>query len=114
MRLGEALETCPSLQLIDPDPASAEEAWEGIVRALEDAGFSVDSASPGCAYFETRGVERLYGGLEPALKKVPKAAGPGWDARVEAATRKFTSGRRAGGEQPGPAGAGAAHPRGIQ
>ena len=43
MRLGEALGTCPSLQLVDPDPAAAEEAWEGIVRALEDAGFSVDS-----------------------------------------------------------------------
>jgi protein ImuB len=91
MRLGEALATCPSLQLVDPDPAAAEEAWEGIVRALEDAGFSVDSAEPGCAYFETRGVERLYGGLEPALKRALKAAGAGWDARVGAATRKFTA-----------------------
>ena len=27
MRLGEALATCPSLQLVDPDPAAAEEAW---------------------------------------------------------------------------------------
>ena len=91
MRLGEALATCPSLQLVDPDPAAAEEAWEGIVRALEDAGFSVDSAAPGCAYFETSGVERLYGGLEPALKRALTAAGAGWDARVGAATRKFTA-----------------------
>jgi protein ImuB len=91
MRLGEALGTCPSLQLVDPDPAGAEQAWEGIVRALEDAGFSVDSPSPGCAYFETRGVERLYGGLEAALKRALQAAGAGWDARVGAATRKFTA-----------------------
>jgi len=91
MRLGEALATCPSLQLVDPDPAAAEEAWEGIVRALEDAGFSVDSAAPGCEYFETGGVERLYGGLEPALKRALTAAGAGWDARVGAATRKFTA-----------------------
>ena len=91
MRLGEALATCPSLQLVDPDPAAAEEAWEGIVRALEDAGFSVDSAAPGCAYFETHGVERLYRGLEPALKRALQAAGAGWDARVGAATRKFTA-----------------------
>src|SRR6478609_6987227 len=91
MRLGEALGTCPSLQLVDPDPAGAEQAWEGIVRALEDAGFSVDSPSPGCAYFETGGVERLYGGLEPALKRALTAAGTGWDARVGAATRKFTA-----------------------
>src|ERR671939_1039223 len=52
MRLGEALALCPSLQLVDPDPSAAEEAWEGIVRALEDAGFAVESAAPGCAYFE--------------------------------------------------------------
>jgi protein ImuB len=91
MRLGEALATCPSLQLVDPDPAAGEEAWEGIVRRLEDAGFSVDSASPGCAYFETRGVERLYGGLELALKRALKAVGPGWDARVGAANRRFAA-----------------------
>jgi protein ImuB len=91
MRLGEALAICPSLQLVDPDPAAAEEAWEGIVRRLEDAGFSVDSAVPGCAYFETRGVERLYGGLELALKRALKAVGPGWDARIGAASRRFAA-----------------------
>src|SRR5881398_21378 len=41
MRLGEALATCPQLVLVDPDPAAAEQAWEEIVRSLEDAGFSV-------------------------------------------------------------------------
>ncbi len=91
MRLGEALATCPSLQLVDPDPAAAEEAWEGIVRGLEDAGFAVDPAAPGCAYFETSGVERLYGGLEPALKRALKAVGPGWDARAGAAKRRFAA-----------------------
>jgi protein ImuB len=91
MRLGEALATCPSLQLVDPDPAAAEEAWEGIVRRLEDAGFSVDPAAPGCAYFETRGVERLYGGLEPALKRALAAVGPEWDARAGAARRRFAA-----------------------
>jgi nucleotidyltransferase/DNA polymerase involved in DNA repair len=91
MRLGEALATCPSLQLVDPDPAAAEEAWEQIVRRLEDAGIAVDPAAPGCAYFETRGVERLYGGLEPTLRRALKAVGPGWDARVGAARRRFAA-----------------------
>jgi protein ImuB len=91
MRLGEALATCPSLQLVDPDPAAAEEAWEQIVRRLEDAGFAVDPAAPGCAYFETRGVERLYGGLEQALKRALASVGPGWDARVGAAGRRFAA-----------------------
>jgi protein ImuB len=91
MRLGEALATCPSLQLVDPDPAAAEAGWEQIVRRLEDAGFAVDSAGPGCAYFDTRGVERLYGGLEAALKRALQAVGPGWDARVGAANRRFAA-----------------------
>ena len=91
MRLGEALATCPSLQLVDPDPAAAEEAWEQTVRRLEDAGIAVDPAAPGCAYFETRGVERLYGGIEPALRRALKAVGPGWDARVGAARRRFAA-----------------------
>src|SRR5436189_3792628 len=91
MRLGEALATCPSLQLVDPDPAAAESGWEQTVRRLEDAGFAVDSAAPGCAYFETRGVERLYGGLEAALKRALQAVGPGWDARVGAANRRFAA-----------------------
>ncbi len=91
MRLGEALAMCPSLQLVDPDPAAAEEAWEQIVRRLEDAGFSAEAAGLGCVYFETRGVERLYGGLEPALRRALKAVGPGWDARVGAAKRRFAA-----------------------
>ena len=44
MRLGEALATCPQLALVEPDPAAAELAWEGIVGSLEDAGFAVESA----------------------------------------------------------------------
>src|SRR5262245_60039551 len=91
MRLGEALATCPDLVLVDPDPAAAEQAWEEIVRSLEDAGFAVDPAALGVAYFETRGVERLYGGLEPALKRALAATGPQWDARIGAAARRFAA-----------------------
>src|SRR6476659_2327524 len=34
MRLGEGLATCPELVLVEQDPASAEQAWEEILRAL--------------------------------------------------------------------------------
>jgi len=91
MRLGEALATCPGLVLVEQDPAAAEQAWEEILRALEDSGFAVDPAEPGCVYFETRGVERLYGGLEQALKRALAAVGSAWDARVGAAERKFAA-----------------------
>jgi protein ImuB len=91
MRLGEALATCPQLVLVDPDPAAAEQAWEEIVRALEDAGFAVDPSTPGIAYFETRGVERLYGGLDAALRRALTAVGPQWDARIGVAGRRFAA-----------------------
>ena len=91
MRLGEALATAPRLVLVEPDPAAAEQAWEDVVRSLEDAGFAVEPAAPGVAYFETRGVERLYGGLEPALRRALSAVGSAWDARLGAAGRRFTA-----------------------
>jgi protein ImuB len=100
MRLGEALATCPRLVLVDADPAAAELAWEEVVRSLEDAGFAVEPASTGVAYFETRGVERLYGGLEPALRRALAAAG-GWDARIGAAGRRFAALAAATVAQPG-------------
>jgi protein ImuB len=101
MRLGEALATCPGLVLVEQDPAAAEQAWEEILRRLEDAGFAVDPAGLGTVYFETRGVERLYGGLEPALKRALAAVGPTWDARLGAAERRFAALAAANVARPG-------------
>src|SRR5918994_4361691 len=88
MRMGEALSMCPQLVLVEQDPSATEQEWEGVLRRLEDAGFSVDSAEPGVVYFETRGVERLYGGLHGALERALAAAGTTWDPRVGAAERR--------------------------
>ena len=101
MRLGEALATCPRLVLVDRDPAAAEQAWEEIVRSLEDAGYAVEPAALGIAYFETRGVERLYGGLEPALRRALAAVGTAWDARIGAAGRRFAALAAASVAKPG-------------
>jgi nucleotidyltransferase/DNA polymerase involved in DNA repair len=91
MRLGEALATCPELVLVDQDPAGVEQEWEQVLRRLENAGFAVEPADAGTVYFETRGVERLYGGLEPALKRALAAVGPGWEPRAGAAERRFAA-----------------------
>jgi protein ImuB len=101
MRMGEALATCPKLVLVEPDPAGAEQAWDEIVRRLEDTGFVVESAQLGTAYFDTRGVERLYGGLEAALKRALAAVGSHWDARVGAAARRFAALAAANVARPG-------------
>jgi nucleotidyltransferase/DNA polymerase involved in DNA repair len=103
MRLEEALSMCPQLVLVDQDPAGVEQAWEGIVRGLENAGFAVEPVEPGTALFETKGVERLYGGLEPALKRALAAVGPAWDARAGAAERRFAALAAAGVARPGQA-----------
>ena len=97
MRMGEALATCPALVLVEQDPSAAEHEWEGVLRRLEDAGFAVDSAGLGVVYFETRGVERLYGGLERALA----AVGSAWDPRAGAADRRFTALAAANVARPG-------------
>jgi len=101
MRLGEALATCPALVLVDQDPASVEQAWEDVLRRLEDAGFAVESEQAGTVLFETAGVERLYGGLEPALKRALAAVGPAWDARAGAAKRRFAALAAASVARPG-------------
>jgi protein ImuB len=91
MRLSEALATCPDLVLVDEDPARAEAEWESVLRRLENAGFAVESSEPGCAYVETKGIERLAGGLEAALRRALDAVGREWGPRVGAATRRFTA-----------------------
>jgi protein ImuB len=103
MRMGEALATCPELVLVDRDPARAEQEWEGLLRRLEDAGLSVEPAERGTVYFETRGVERLYGGVEKALLRALKAVGPEWDPRAGAAARRFAALAAASVARPGQA-----------
>ncbi|HLF68084.1 MAG TPA: hypothetical protein VI503_01970 [Gaiellaceae bacterium] len=101
MRLGEALATCPSLVLVERDPAAVEREWEGVLRRLEDAGFSVDPVEHGAVVFETRGVERLYGGVQPALGRALAAVGSAWDPRIGAAGRRFTALAAASVARPG-------------
>jgi nucleotidyltransferase/DNA polymerase involved in DNA repair len=103
MRLGEALATCPELVLVDQDPAGVEQEWEGVLRRLENAGFAVEPAEAGTVYFETGGIERLYGGLEPALKRALAAVGAGWEPRAGAAERRFAALAAAGVAHPGQA-----------
>jgi protein ImuB len=101
MRLGEALATCPALVLVDRDPAAVEQEWEGVLRRLEDAGFAVDPVEHGAVVFETRGVERLYGGMQPALERALAAVGSAWDPRIGVAARRFTALAAASVARPG-------------
>jgi protein ImuB len=101
MRLGEALATCPDLVLVEPDPAAVEEEWEGVLRRLEDGGFAVETVEPGVVLFETKGVERLYGGVRPALERALAAVGTAWDPRAGAGQRRFAALAAASVARPG-------------
>jgi nucleotidyltransferase/DNA polymerase involved in DNA repair len=103
MRLGEALATCPSLVLVERDAVLVQAEWEQIMRRLEDNGFAVEPVEPGCLYFDTRGVERLYGGVTAALKRALAAVGPSWNACAGAADRRFAALAAAAIARPGQA-----------
>jgi len=103
MRLGEALAMCPQLVLVEHDPATVEREWEGALRRLEDSGFAVEPEEPGRVYFETKGVERLYGGLEAALERALASVGAAWDPRAGAAQRRFAALAAASVARPGQA-----------
>jgi protein ImuB len=100
MRLGEALARCPELRLVPPDPERSAAAWESVVEALEQIGAAVEPARPGEAYFDARGLRRLYGGhLEGVLHKTRKALA--MPARIGAAPSRFCSFAAATSARPG-------------
>ena len=82
MRLGEALATCPQLELVEQDPATVEQAWEEILRRLEDAGFAVESAEPGTVFFETQGRRAALRRPRAGAQAGARAVGSVWDARA--------------------------------
>lgn len=91
MRLGEALATCPQLVLLEQDPAGVAEAWEAILRRLEEAGFEVEPLEPGCVLFDTAPVELLAGGLRQALERALSAVDSRWQPSIGAAARRFAA-----------------------
>ena len=74
-----------------------------LLRRLEDAGFAVEPVEPGCVYFETRGIERLAGGLQEALARALDAAGAEWEPRSGAALAPLRRPRRRERRAGGPA-----------
>ena len=91
MRLGEALATCPELVLLEQDPAAVAEAWELILRQLEEAGFEIEPLEPGFVLFDTAPVEPLAGGLEQALERAMAAVDSRWQPSLGVAARRFAA-----------------------
>ncbi|MBK5233026.1 MAG: hypothetical protein JJE13_08615 [Thermoleophilia bacterium] len=67
MGLGEAIDICPTLSLVSPDPSRTGSLWQAFLARLEAIGAEVESAKNGEAFFRADEIERLYGGLDGVL-----------------------------------------------
>jgi protein ImuB len=61
MRVSRAIALCPSLTLLEPDPAHYEAATRDILEALEGVSPVVQSTAPGTFHVGADGLGRLYG-----------------------------------------------------
>ncbi len=64
-RRREAQSRCPSLVVLDHDPARDARVFEPIVAALDALTPRVEISRPGLVAFPTRGPSRFFGGDEP-------------------------------------------------
>ncbi len=89
MGIGEAIDICPSLVLVSPDPSYAESLWQKFLARLESVGAEVESERIGEAFFRAGEIERLYGGLDGVLGVVSGRMGS--SARIGAAPTRLAA-----------------------
>lgn len=97
MGLGQAMNICPELSLVNPDPARTEIVWAEFLGRIESIGAGVESRRHGEGFFLSEGIERLYGGLKGVLHQTSSQLGS--NARVAAAPTRlaaFDAARRSG------------------
>ena len=70
MGVGEAIDICPELRLITPDPNRSEDIWQAFLVRIEATGAQVESSRYGEAFFLADPIERLHGGLNGVLAAV--------------------------------------------
>lgn len=97
MGLGEAVDICPRLSLVTPDPTRTEEVWEEFLGRIESIGAEVESRRDGEAFFLAEGIERLHGGLNGVIRLASRRLGPA--VRIAAAPTRlaaFAAAQRSG------------------
>ena len=99
MGLGEAIDICPSLVLVSPDPSHAQNLWQTVLARLEAIGAEVESERDGEAFFRADEIERLYGDLDGVLDATARRLGR--SVRIGVAPTRlgaFAAARRVEGE----------------
>lgn len=69
MDVGTALEICPRLELLPPDPAGMVGVWDLVVSALEGIGAEVEVERPGEAFFDPTPILGIHGGLDGLVQE---------------------------------------------
>lgn len=91
LRVGEALARCPDLELVVPDPGSVAAATEQIALAIERIGADLEIVANGTFRMESRGIERLHGGLAGVIRQLKGVLPVGLDCRIGVAPTLFSS-----------------------
>ncbi len=89
MGLGEAVDICPELSLITPDPTRSEAVWQSFLARIESIGAGVESERHGEAFFLSDGIERLHGGLDGVIRQTSGRLGPA--VRIGAAPTRLAA-----------------------
>jgi protein ImuB len=75
MDVGTALEVCPTLELLPPDPTGLEAAWEIVLVSLEGIGAELEAERVGEAFFYLTPLVAMHGGLEGLVEAIFRALG---------------------------------------
>ncbi|MEX0856220.1 MAG: DNA polymerase Y family protein [Gemmatimonadota bacterium] len=70
MRVSQAISLCPSLTLLEPDPAHYAAATNDILEVLEGVSPVVQSTDPGIFHVGVDGLERLYGSAQAQVDRI--------------------------------------------
>jgi len=93
-RRREAQARCPSLVVLDDDPARDARAFEPVVATLDAVTPRIEIARPGQVSFPTLGPSRFFGGDEALVERVHAvvtAALPAGEVRVGVADGSFAA-----------------------
>lgn len=91
LAIREVSALAPEAVIIHPNPAHEAAVFERIVTRLEALSPLVEPGEPGICYVDLSGLERHYGSVEGAARRLLQAAPPILRPRVGIAEGKFTA-----------------------
>lgn len=70
MLVSKAIALCPSLTILEPDPAHYEAAMEGMLEALSQISPILEPVHPGLVHVGVDGLDRLFGHASQQIERV--------------------------------------------